>query len=329
MNDRNFPACQDHKKLFSNIQAKNINRLEKSPLGMGAAVEKHNERSLGMDIDKCWSGQNKAYAGGPDDGRPRTPNWVVITQKTPIGSSPLFRHCLKLASSAAKAHKNVVIQGETGTGKDLFARFIHARSGSPPGRFVGVDCRIPGDESIAAVLAESGESCRGHPGLLTLVKRGTLYLDEINELSPLSQERICSLLQECGRQVKVIAASQQNLETLAKQGRFRNDLLHLLQNLRIDLPALRERPEDILELTRFFLNRLCLWQGIDAKIGTPEFNAMLLNYPWPGNVRELVNTLEQSLLTAGLAKTLFPKHLPGHIRIRVARASLLHSPIFP
>jgi len=266
-------------------------------------------------------------------------NWTGSTmpaaavQKSVIGNSTPLGRCLNLALKAAAENANVLIHGETGTGKDLFARLIHDHSGRRNYRFDVLDCRAPEQTSIVAAFDREGAPQQFHSDLLARADRGTLYLDEIGDLSLARQKTLCSLLQSGSYRIGLIAASQQRLEKLARQGRFRNDLLDILQNIRIDLPALRERPEDIVELTRYYLDRFSLWNGISAKNITPEFNAMLLRYPWPGNVRELVNTVEQSLLTAKFEKTLFPKHLPSRIRVQVTRSLILQqidfSPVAP
>jgi len=271
-----------------------------------------------MRIDKISPTQTTPQAAWLAGNQSPAPNWRGALQKMVIGSSPLLNRCLKLAGEAAATQKNVVILGETGAGKDLFAHYIHTRAATPQGQFTVVDCRSATEVSFETVLTSDPELRENQPGNYP-PHRGTLYLDEINELSAHNQETIFSLLLNSGFKSRVIAASQQDLDRLAKQGRFRTDLLPLLQNYRIDLPPLRERPEDILEISRFFLNRLCLWNGLAVKTVTPEFNAMLLRYPWPGNVRELINTLEQSLLASEDCQTLFPKHLPSHIRIHVTK----------
>ena len=253
-------------------------------------------------------------------------NWCAATQNKIVGSSPLLKRCLRLATEAANTEKNILILGETGTGKDLFARFIHRQTRFSQSRYIEIDCRVSDQKSLEAVFSADRGKGEKYTGFCLAAGRGTLYLDEIHELSPLCQGKIRRLLVDSARRVRVIATCQQNLEMLTNQGRFRNDLLTLLQNYRIDLPALRDRADDILELSGYFLERFCLWNGLPIKTGTPEFNAILLQYPWPGNVRELANTLEQSLLRAGLAKTLFPKHLPSHIRIQVTKFSMQRQP---
>jgi two-component system, NtrC family, response regulator len=280
------------------------------------------ERVMHMGNGRKTPAGKIARTADAADGYPPSQQWRTLQQKQVIGNSPLIRHCLKLATAAAEAQTNVVLLGETGTGKNLFAEIIHEKSGSSQRRFISVDCRAADENAIETGLVTSQKVIQNLVGLLSVVKGGTLYLDEISELSLLSQKRVHTLLQEFGCRVRVIAASQQNLEKLTKQGRFRSDLLALLQCHRIELPALRDRREDILELSNFFINRLCLWNGLVAKTSTPEFNAMLLQYPWPGNVRELVNSLEQSLMASGFGHTIFPKHLPSHIRIHVTKFTL-------
>jgi len=246
---------------------------------------------------------------------------------TAVANSSRLSCCLKMAIAAAKTSRNIVIYGETGTGKNLFARAIHEHFSHLKNRFIRIDCRVPDEALIEAILLVAGKS---RSGINPRPPWGTVYLDEIGDLSLENQKRIFALLQaglshqrEDGSPIRLIAASQLNLVTVVKQGRFRNDLFTFLQNIQIDLPPLRERAEEILQLSRYFLSRLCLLHGLPQKVTTPEVNGILLRYPWPGNVRELANTLEQSLLSARYEKTLFPKHLPNRIRIQVARATMV------
>jgi two-component system NtrC family response regulator len=126
-----------------------------------------------------------------------------------------------------------------------------------------------------------------------------------------------------------MAATNRNLETMVKEGRFREDLLFRLRTIVIDAPPLREIPGDIKKLTIHYMNDLCKRFGIIAKRASPEFWETVNAYPWPGNVRELIQALEKALISAKEEPMLFPKHLPTYIRIYVARSSFPEKPASP
>ena len=135
--------------------------------------------------------------------------------------------------------------------------------------------------------------------------------------------------QEIASDFRLVAATNRNLENMVRQGRFREDLFFRLRTIVIELPPLREIPDDIKELTAFYMNDLCERFGIDAKGASPEFWDIVTAYQWPGNVRELIQALEKALLSAKDEPMLFPKHLPTYIRIQVARNSFPERPASP
>jgi len=253
-----------------------------------------------------------------------------------IGDSTKITSCLELVAQAADSDANVLVTGETGTGKELFAKVIHANSRRAKKSFVVVDCTALPETLVESVLfghargaftgAETSEA-----GLIRQADGGTLFLDEIGELPLSIQKRFLRVIQEhrfrpvggrreIGSDFRLIAATNRNLETLAREGRFREDLLFRLRTIVIDSPPLREIPEDINKLTVFYMNDLCDRFGMVAKRASPEFWEMMTAYPWPGNVRELIQALEKALISAKDEPMLFPKHLPTYIRIHVARS---------
>jgi len=121
---------------------------------------------------------------------------------------------------------------------------------------------------------------------------------------------------------RLIAATNRDLDAMVERGEFRSDLLFRLRTFIIELPPLRERRDDIAELARYHIDRFCQQYRIPSKGFSPEFLETLIHYSWPGNVREFVNTLERSLTTARFDQTLYPKHLPSHIRVQVRRAEM-------
>ncbi|SHJ50872.1 Sigma-54 interaction domain-containing protein [Malonomonas rubra DSM 5091] len=251
-----------------------------------------------------------------------------------VGNSPELKTCLNQVARAACKEDAVLICGETGTGKELFARAVHQNSRRDGENFVVVDCRsIP--ESIAEklLLGQPRSARFGHHGLLPQANKGTLFLDEVADLPSSTQRLFYRLLQdEKYRPVgavtdirvnfRLIAATNRNLQQLAEQGKFDPVLLHMLQQHVVEIPPLRKRKGDISLLTDYFLTNFCKSRNIALKEQSPEFQEMLNSYPWPGNVRELENSLVQALLAARNKKTLFPKDLPSHIRVHVKKSSV-------
>ena len=266
----------------------------------------------------------------------------VLKRKGIIGDSPKITSCLELLAQAAGSNANVLITGETGTGKELFAKAIHFNSSRAKRSFVVVDCTSLPETLVESVLFGHARGAftgadRSEEGLIKQADGGTLFLDEIGELPFLIQKRFLRVIQEhrfrpvggrqeIGSDFRLVAATNRNLESMVRQGRFREDLLFRLRTLGIDLPPLRELFEDIKELTVFYMNDLCKRFGIVAKQASPEFWDVVTGYQWPGNVRELIQALEKALLSAKDEPMLFPKHLPTYIRIQVARDSFLGKP---
>ncbi|MCW8893375.1 MAG: sigma 54-interacting transcriptional regulator, partial [Deltaproteobacteria bacterium] len=162
---------------------------------------------------------------------------------------------------------------------------------------------------------------------------GTLFLDEVGELPMSLQKAFLRVLQEhrfrpLGSNIEVtsdfrlIAATNRDLDAMVEEGTFRNDLLFRLRSFIIELPPLRERPDDIKALARYHIDRFCDQSGVASKGFSPEFLEMLVSYPWPGNVREFVNALDRTLATARFDQTLYPKHLPSHLRVQVRLAEM-------
>lgn len=263
---------------------------------------------------------------------------VSLRRDSIIGSSPAISQCLDRVAQCGSSDVNVLITGETGTGKELFARVIHdnsTRQGSP---FVIVDCAsLPESLAESILFGYKKGSFTGadgdRQGLIAKAKKGTLFLDEIGELPLETQKVFLRVLQERrmrpvgeNREVecdfRLVAATNRNLEGMVEQGAFRKDLLFRINSVNIRLPPLRERTGDVQAIANFHFSRLCEKYGVEQKgISTSFFDCLGL-YPWTGNVRELVNILEQSLLAAGQEPTLYPTHLPINIRILAKQAAI-------
>lgn len=259
-----------------------------------------------------------------------------------IGDSPKMRACMDLLAQAASSTANVVITGETGTGKELFARAIHensSRSGKP---FVVVDCAALTESLVESALfghekgAFTGAE-KAQEGMIKQAHCGTLMLDEIGELPLNVQKSFLRVLQErrfrpLGGKVelpsdfRLITATNRDLDQMVEAGGFRNDLFFRIRSQTIALPPVRERREDIGELAVYHITKHCERYGRGIKGFSPEFIDRLISYDWPGNVRELVHTMESCLIAAGSEPILFPDHLPVHIRIHLARKSVQQPP---
>jgi two-component system NtrC family response regulator len=263
---------------------------------------------------------------------------VALKRQGIVGDSQKLSLCFDLLAQAASSDVNVLIQGETGTGKELFAWAIHNNSLRAGKNFVVVDCAALPETLVESVLfghrkgAFTGAD-QNQDGLIKQADQGTLFLDEVGELPLPVQKSFLRVLQErCFRPVggdkevtsdfRLVAATNRNLEGMVKQVRFREDLLFRLRTFVIELPPLRECLEDIKDLTSYYMNRFCDRFGIESKGFSPEFWDVLHEYKWPGNVRELIQALERAILSAKNEPVLFPKHLPNHIRIQIARSTL-------
>ena len=255
-----------------------------------------------------------------------------------VGNSPKMKTCLDLLAQVAPSDATVLITGETGTGKELFALAIHDNSPRARKGFVVVDCAALPENLVESILLghEKGAytgADKAEEGLVLAADGGTLFLDEVGELPLSLQKSFLRVLQEKrfrpvgGKQeitsnFRLIAASNRNLDEAVAQGKFRADLLFRLQSFTIELPPLRERAEDIKDLATYYADILARRHGMDPKEFSPEFLGVLAHYTWPGNVRELINALERALVNGRQERVLFPKHLPVHIRVQVARSSV-------
>ncbi len=269
---------------------------------------------------------------------PRHPH-AVLKQETLddiVGSSSQMKQCMDRLALTAGSDANVLISGETGTGKELFAWAIHNNSRRAGKRFVVVDCAALPDTLVESTLFgfERGAFTGAEKSQSGLVKRadgGTLFLDEVGELPLSVQKSFLRVLQEHKfRQVgggpeirsdfRLIAATNRDLNAMVRRHQFRKDLLFRLRAFAMELPPLRNRLDDIREITVHHAAKLCESYGLARKTFSPDFFDVLGRYEWPGNVRELVNALERAVSAASHEPVIFPKHLPVYIRVHLARA---------
>ena len=256
-----------------------------------------------------------------------------------LGRSPAIRTVLDLVNKVARTDANVLIYGESGTGKELAARTIHGRSLRAGRSFVPVDCVSLPDTLLESELFghERGAFTGAHaskPGLFEMAQGGTVFLDEVSGMSHNLQSRLLRVLQE--RQVRrvggirfvdvdvrVIAASNQDLEQACRQGTFREDLYFRLNVIPVALPPLRAREGDIRLLAQEFLVRFARRFGpADGVVPelSPEVTDRLVRYPWPGNVRELQNVIERAVALAE-GPVIHAEHLPERLRPAAADES--------
>ena len=255
-----------------------------------------------------------------------------------VGKSLAIQNCLAQAARIISSDGNVLITGETGTGKELFARAIHNNSGRRNGAFIVVDCSVLSETLIESVLFghEKGAftgADRNRKGLVALANGGTLFLDEVGELPESMQSSFLRVLQEKAfrpvgseqeifSDFRVICATNRNIDEMADAGRFRFDLLYRLKTFVLHLPPLRERKDDIQTLFEHQIEKTCRDHKVPAKTVSEDLIEALKGYDWPGNVRELINTIERTVTAAHNEPTLFAFHLPAKIRAKVVRSRM-------
>jgi len=246
-----------------------------------------------------------------------------------IGESAGIREAIRMASLAASSMSTVLLQGESGTGKELFAQAIHNRSPRRKGPFVAVNCGAIPRELIASELfgyeggAFTGAKRGGRPGKFELASGGTLFLDEIGEMPLEQQVALLRVLQErrltrlggdkvIPVDVRVICATNKNLLGEVEKGNFRRDLYYRVNVITINIPPLRERPEDIPILFKHFLERISREWGKSFDGVDPEVVEHLKRYRWPGNVRELQNVVER-MVSIAEGSRITAEYLPEEI----------------
>jgi two-component system, NtrC family, response regulator len=264
--------------------------------------------------------------------------YLSLKREGVIGSSPSMNASFDLIAQVAQSDVSVLLTGETGTGKEVFANLIHQNSRRAEKSFVVVDCAVLPANLIESTLfghvrgAFTGANI-SQDGLVKQADKGTLFLDEVGDLPLPLQKKFLRVLQEQRfrpvggkREMKVdyrlIAATNRDLDQMVKDGKFRSDLLFRLRTFNIQLPPLRERQGDIPELAVHYVRKICERNNIPIKGFSPEFFQVLNAHKWPGNVRELVNTLERAVAAALQSHILFPKHLPDTIRTKILQASI-------
>ncbi|OQO99497.1 sigma-54-dependent Fis family transcriptional regulator [Geobacillus sp. 44B] len=246
-----------------------------------------------------------------------------------IGRSPVIAEIKQMVRRAARVPSTVLITGESGTGKEVLAKAIHQSSPYADGNFISVNCAAIPESLLEAELfgyeegAFTGAKKGGKPGKFQLAHKGTLFLDEIGDMPLYMQAKILRVLEEkkvervggveeMELDVRIIAATNKNLEEMVRKGQFREDLFYRLNIIRIHIPALRERKMDIPYLLAYHMERICEQFGLKQKEFTKEAMQVLMDYSWPGNIRELVNVVEW-LVGMVDGQKIQKEHLPAHI----------------
>jgi transcriptional regulator with PAS, ATPase and Fis domain len=245
-----------------------------------------------------------------------------------VSRSPSMRRLLEVLPRIAESESTILLQGETGTGKELLARAIHSHSGRRDGPFVAVNCGALPDTLLESELfgykagAFTG-AAKDKPGRFALARGGTLLLDEIGEVSQALQVRLLRVLQERRYEplggthtedadVRVIAATNRDLAALVASGEFRQDLYYRIKVMKLELPPLRKRREDIPLLVQHFVAAFNALQNKTVQGVSPDVLGVLTAHDYPGNVRELQNVIEHAfvLISDGQIEL---EHLPGEL----------------
>ncbi len=230
----------------------------------------------------------------------------------PIGKSKRFLDVLKLAEHVAPTDSTVLIQGESGTGKEVIARYIHNLSTRVDGPFMSINCgalpeNLLESELFGHVKGSFTGAVRDKQGLFAAARGGSFFLDEVGEMPPSLQVKLLRVLQEREAipvgateaipvDVRIIAATNRDLEEEIRRANFRSDLFYRLNVIALNLPPLRDRRDDILLLLESFLQQLAQESNADPKALTSEAMDAVMVYEWPGNVRELENALEHAVV---------------------------------
>jgi two-component system response regulator HydG len=246
----------------------------------------------------------------------------------PIGKSRPFQEILKLAETVAPTDSTILISGESGSGKEVLARYIHALSDRADGPFLSINCgalpeNLLESELFGHVKGSFTGAVKDKDGLFVAAEGGTFFLDEIGETAASTQVKLLRALQErevipvgsttaIPVDVRIIAATNRDLDEEIRRGQFRTDLYYRLNVIALHIPPLRERKEDIPLLTEYFVQRLA--GDHDSLEVTDEAMDLLMRYEWPGNVRELENALERAaVLSASSGKGIEAQTLPERV----------------
>ena len=293
---------------------------------IGKLIENLEQERIHIPVVACGIGTDsrlavKAIEEGAKEYIPLPPDADLIAavleavteeNNTMIASDPAMKTVVQLADKIAPSEATILITGESGTGKEVMSNYIHRKSKRKDGPFIAINCAAIPENLLESELfghekgAFTGATAR-RIGKFEEAANGTLLLDEVSEMHPLLQAKLLRAIQEkeitrigsndaVKVNVRIIATSNRDLEKSVQKGEFREDLYFRLNVVNIKLPALRERPTDILELAQFFANKFAEDNGIDKKKISQTSKDKLTAYSWRGNIRELENTMHRAIL---------------------------------
>ena len=297
-------------------------------LDVGALVRDLQTERITVPVVACGVGADtqaavRAIKAGAKEYIPLPPDADLIAavltavaeeNRAIVSEDPRMAEVLKLADQVAPSDATLLVIGESGTGKELLARYLHDKSRRAQGRFVAVNCAAIPENLLESELfgyergAFTGAVAR-RIGKFEEASGGTLLLDEISEMDPRLQSKLLRAIQEreidriggtrpIKVDVRIIATSNRNMEDEVAKGNFREDLYFRLNVMKLEIPALRERPGDIATLTRHFIRKYAKANGVKPLPLSADAKRALLAHPWPGNVRELENAMHRAVLLA-------------------------------
>lgn len=253
-----------------------------------------------------------------------------------IGKSPALKYVAEIAAKVAPYDIPVLIEGEPGVGKERLARWIHFSSSRKTKEFVIVDCSSFSDVSLEGELfgyvrGSFAGAIHDKKGLFELADGGTVFLDHVSKMKPFLQNKLLRVLEErsfykiggvasMAADIRFIAATTEDLKPLVSRKKFREDLYYRLSLMRITIPPLRERREDIALLANHFLGAIAKRNGVSVKTLSKKAETHLETYGWPGNCRELEKEMEKSVVLSGSFPVIQPEHLSPHLSSRHAKA---------
>lgn len=315
--------------------------------GLSAVLKRQDGSSLGVDIsagsiyrddksvrlifvNKPGSGDLSGSNSGDSSNGAKDDREPVYEFPTIIGRSEKTRTICQLIGKVAKTECTVLIQGDSGTGKEIVAQAIHFHSSRSKGPFVKVNCAALSEtllesELFGHVKGSFTGAIRDHTGRFMQANGGTIFLDEVSCMSLSGQAKLLRVLEEREFEpvgssittkidVRVIAASNANLENAVAEGHFREDLFYRLNVFTMLLPTLREKIEDIPLLAKHFLRKYSLAIGKDIRSFASETLTLMMHYEWPGNVRELENAVEHAVIV-GKGPVIYPSDLPSKLTL--------------
>jgi DNA-binding NtrC family response regulator len=317
------------------------------PLAVGALLATTPTRIAGWQHD--FLEHLAALLATADPARPAAPSPAAAPARPPlafppdfvVGESPAFQGLLEHLRATMPGNLDVVILGETGTGKEIFARMAHASGPTADGPFVAMNCAaIPAELLEAELFGVEARVATGvdpRPGLFLQAEGGSIFLDEIGDMPDALQAKVLRTLQERevlplgGRRprkirVRVISASNKDLPRLVQEGRFRADLYYRLRGLQFHLPPLRERREDIPALVLHFSQRAAATYHREIRGVSRRALALLTEHDWPGNIRELEHEVERAVLLCSDGGTLESTHF-GPVRYAVEHRAANRDPL--